>query len=215
MKRNSSSLWTRVRAIGARSCGRRHGLWRVFRRVERRSLPGEKGLMIPVSFANSTCRSPRYSVLPAISLNGMLHCTIREGSFDTASFTAFISDLLDHMQPWPTLNSVVVMDNCKIHKSPEIRKLIESRFVYSTLSSSCASALTNLTRGMKLEFLPAYSPDFNPIELAFSYLKYRLRRVGYNSMEGEDSLLVLLYGETMSVSAADCRAFYHHCGYDC
>ncbi len=39
----------------------------------------------------------------------------------------FIEDLVDKMQPFPSPNSVVVMDNCRIHKAPEIRKLIEAR----------------------------------------------------------------------------------------
>ncbi len=53
---------------------------------------------------------------------------IIEGSFNTELFILFIRDLLDKMQPFPAPNSVVVMDNCKIHKAPEIRELIESRY---------------------------------------------------------------------------------------
>lgn len=68
---------------------------------------------------------------------------------------------------------------------------------------------------MKLEFLPAYSPDFNLIELAFSLLKSRLRRVKFSDEETDALVFAKLYGETMSISAADCRAFYHHCGYLC
>ncbi len=40
----------------------------------------------------------------------------------------FIEDLVNKMQPFPARNSVVVMDNCKIHKAPEIRELIEARY---------------------------------------------------------------------------------------
>lgn len=179
--------------------------------------PGEKVRWFESHFRVLLFTSRRYSILPAISLNGMLDCTVLEGSFNATSFTAFIRGLLDHMQPWPAPNSVVVMDNCTIHKSPELRELIESRSVLSALSSYGACAFTDLTglcRGMKLEFLPAYSPDFNPIELAFSLLKSRLRRVSFNE-GGEASVVAQLYGEAMSVAAADCRAFYHHCGYDC
>ena len=57
----------------------------------------------------------------------MLECVIVEGSFNADSFAAFIDTLLDGMQPWPARNSVVVMDNCAIHKSDEVRELIESR----------------------------------------------------------------------------------------
>lgn len=70
----------------------------------------------------------RYSILPAITLDGIIECTIIEGSFNTELFTEFIEDLLEKMQPFPANNSVVVMDNCKIHKAPEIRDLIEGRY---------------------------------------------------------------------------------------
>lgn len=66
---------------------------------------------------------------------------------------------------------------------------------------------------MKLEFLPAYSPDFNPIELAFSLLKTRLRRLALPEEGGDVVVYARLYGEIMSISANDCRAFYQHCGY--
>lgn len=68
-----------------------------------------------------------YSVLPALSLNGFIHCKIVEGSFNTELFTTFIVDLLDNMNPYPEPRSVIIMDNCKIHKAPAIRELIESR----------------------------------------------------------------------------------------
>jgi hypothetical protein len=70
----------------------------------------------------------RYSVLPALSLEeGVLHCDIVEGAFDTASFYKFVERTLDRMQPFPAPNSVIVMDNCSIHKHPDILELIEAR----------------------------------------------------------------------------------------
>lgn len=73
----------------------------------------------------------RYSVLPALSLDGMLFLKVVEGSFDGQLFLAFITDLLDFMEPFPSNNSVLVMDNCAIHKSDAIREVIESRYVGS------------------------------------------------------------------------------------
>lgn len=69
----------------------------------------------------------RYSVLPAISLNGILDVKIIEGSFDSDSFARFIDGLLYHMNPFPGPNSVIVMDNCRIHKSDLVREIIEAR----------------------------------------------------------------------------------------
>ena len=67
-------------------------------------------------------------------------------------------------------------------------------------------------RGMKLEFLLTYSPDFNPIELSFSLLKAHLQNVHWLHKE-IDAVFLQLYGEVMSISAQDCRTFYTHCGY--
>ena len=68
-----------------------------------------------------------YSILPAISLFGMLECMIVEGSYNTDLFLTFIEDLLLKMQPFPGAKSVVIMDNCAIHKDPKIRDLILER----------------------------------------------------------------------------------------
>lgn len=50
-----------------------------------------------------------------------------EGSFNGTLFMGFIQELLTKMAPFPAPKSVVVMDNCAIHKSAEIRELVESR----------------------------------------------------------------------------------------
>jgi hypothetical protein len=74
-----------------------------------------------------TTVASRFSVLPAMALNGIIHCDIVEGAFDTELFYTFISRLLDVMEPFPAPNSVIVMDNCRIHKHPDILELIESK----------------------------------------------------------------------------------------
>jgi len=101
-------------------------------------------------------RGKRYSMLPALSLNGILHLDVREQSYTGASFNAFIDGLLDVMNPFPQKNSVIVMDNASIHKSEELRPMIENR-------------------GMRLEYLPPYSPDLDPIEEGFSAIKAWIR----------------------------------------
>lgn len=72
----------------------------------------------------------RYSVLPAISLDGgILHCDIIQGSFCTATFSEFIRVLLENMNRYPAANSVIVLDNCRIHKHPDIQEMIKNRYV--------------------------------------------------------------------------------------
>lgn len=71
----------------------------------------------------------RYSVLPALSLSGVLHLDVLAGSYNAAAFNNFIDGLLDNMNPFPGPNSVIVMDNASIHKSPELRPMIEQRYL--------------------------------------------------------------------------------------
>lgn len=66
-------------------------------------------------------------MLPALAIDGVIHVKIVEGSFTGELFYEFIEGLLDHMQPFPQPKSVIVMDNARIHKDPEIRELVESR----------------------------------------------------------------------------------------
>jgi hypothetical protein len=70
----------------------------------------------------------RYSVLPALSLDGMLNVDIVEGSFTQTSFTQFIEGTLDCMNPFPGANSVIVMDNCRIHHADFIIQMIRDRY---------------------------------------------------------------------------------------
>ena len=68
-------------------------------------------------------------MLPALSLDGILWCKVVEGAFNTGSFNDFIADLVQCMQPFPNRNSVIIMDNARIHKSPELVELVKSQWV--------------------------------------------------------------------------------------
>ena len=81
----------------------------------------------------------RFSVLPAISLDSMIDCMVVKGAFNTELFTTFIERLLDKMNPFPGLQSVLIMDNCSIHKVSEICKLIESRSALYPFSQHLAN----------------------------------------------------------------------------
>ncbi|KAF9006818.1 hypothetical protein BDZ89DRAFT_965843, partial [Hymenopellis radicata] len=67
-------------------------------------------------------------ILPALSLDGILAVDIVEGSFDAEKFRNFIDGLLDHMNPFPAPNSVIIMDNCRIHKNAEVLDMILDRY---------------------------------------------------------------------------------------
>ena len=85
-----------------------------------------RNILVPINL-NLLGDSPRFSVLPAITLDGMLHCDVVEGSFNTVLFTEFIRKLLVKMNRFPHPRSVIVMDNCPIHKASSIKELINSR----------------------------------------------------------------------------------------
>ena len=107
--------------------------------------------------ANQSSRATRWSILPAIGINGYLEYEIFHGSFNSERFENFIKRLLLKMNRFPLPRSVLVMDNVATHHSPLVAQLCrEARVI--------------------VEYLPPYSPDLSPIEESFSVLKAWLRR---------------------------------------
>ena len=103
-------------------------------------------------------RSERWSILPAYTSNGYITHEIYQGSYNTERFNQFIAEkVLPLCNAWPAPHSVLVMDNASIHRSPELRAM-------------CAA------KGVLLEMLPPYSPDYNPIEESFAELKAWMRK---------------------------------------
>ena len=86
---------------------------------------------------------------------------------------------------------VVIMDKLPAHKRAKVRELIEGR-------------------GLELLYLPSYSPDYNPIEEAFSKVKQILGRACARTREA----LLEALGEALSaVSFWDAQGFFEHAGY--
>jgi transposase len=112
-----------------------------------------------------------------------------EGGANGAVFETYLQEML---LPALGKGDVVVMDNLSVHKSERVREMIEDT-------------------GASLLYLPPYSPDFHPIEEAFSKIKNLLRRkAGARVREA----LVEAIGEALSeVTEEDARAFFEHCGY--
>ena len=146
-----------------------------------------------------TFRGTKYSMLPALSLDGMLHLEVVENAITGDVFRRFVQGLLPRMNAWPLPNSVLVIDNASIHKVAGIREMVEER-------------------GARLVYLPAYSPDFNPIELAFSAIKawLRLNRDHVNQeLESENGMVYnALWEAVHSVTAEHAKGYFKHCGYN-
>ena len=86
----------------------------------------------------------------------------------------------------------VIMDNLSSHKRASVRERIEAA-------------------GATLRFLPPYSPDFNPIEKAFSKLKAMLRKIGERTVNG----LWDLIGKLVDIfQPHECANYFTSCGYD-
>ncbi|KAG1905523.1 uncharacterized protein F5891DRAFT_943561, partial [Suillus fuscotomentosus] len=66
-------------------------------------------------------------ILPAISLDGVLHLDIQDRPYTAATFNEFIEGLFDNMNPFPQKNSVIMMDNASIHKLAYLEEMIQQR----------------------------------------------------------------------------------------
>lgn len=66
-------------------------------------------------------------MLPALSLDGILHLDVLDRSYTSQLFNEFVDGLLDNMNPFPARNSVLVMDNASIHKSLILQQMVEAR----------------------------------------------------------------------------------------
>ena len=75
----------------------------------------------------------RYSVLPALTMDGIIFLNVVKGSFDGDTFQEFLSGLLQVMNPYPGENSVLVMDNCAIHHVEGVAELCHEQSVPSFL----------------------------------------------------------------------------------
>ena len=76
----------------------------------------------------SSCLN-RYSVLPAISLAGVLYSHIKIGAYNGDQFLIWLAGLLQFMNPYPGPHSVLILDNCRIHHVPGVAEMCAERYV--------------------------------------------------------------------------------------
>jgi transposase len=128
------------------------------------------------------------TLVAALAPDGLHEPWMIEGAMDTDSFTWYITEQLA-----PTLRpgQVVVVDNLSAHKADRIRQAIEARHCH-------------------LLFLPPYSPDFTPIEQAFSKIKAILRGLGARTREALQEAVGLAIE---AITPHDAAAWFAHAGY--
>jgi transposase len=133
-------------------------------------------------------RGRNTTVLASMNMEGMGSALTVEGATTSVVFETYVERVL---APALRKGQVVVMDNLSAHKGQRVRELIEGR-------------------GCELIYLPAYSPDLNPIEEAFAKIKGLLRRAEARTKEA----LVEAIGAAISaVTGEDACGFFEHCGY--
>jgi transposase len=128
------------------------------------------------------------STIAALSSQGIVAASSFDAATDAEIFRQFIAEVL---VPQLKAGQVVVMDNLACHKHPKIRQLIEG----------C---------GARVLYLPPYSPDLNPIEMAISKIKTLLRKLARRTVEG---LFTAIPQALASITAEDATHYMLHCGY--
>ena len=141
-------------------------------------------------------RGKRINAISALSSEGMLATEMVTETVNGERFYDFIrGTLIPVMRPFNGVNShsVLVMDNCSIHHIIEVKEILRGS-------------------GIVLLFLPPYSPDLNPLEEAFSYIKAYLRK--------HDDLLQAVQNPSDVIQAAfdsittdHCNSWITHAGY--
>ena len=129
-----------------------------------------------------------HTVVAALRSTELTATAVFDGPIDNVTFHAYVEQVLV-----PTLRpgDVVVLDNLAAHKQPEVRVAIEQA-------------------GAWLRFLPPYSPDFNPIEMAFAKLKAFFRAIRPRTFEHVCELMAAALGLFMP---DECENYVRHCGY--
>jgi transposase len=134
-------------------------------------------------------RYPRWTLIGALTLDGLETWRIvRNGSVNTAIFTRFVQE---ELRPVLQPGDIVILDNFKPHHADAVQ--------------------TQLTAaGVTVQFLPPYSPDFSPIELAWGKLKLLLKLAGARTAAALEGAL---RRAREAITPADAEHWFQHCGY--
>jgi transposase len=133
-------------------------------------------------------RGKNTTLLSSMTIEGMGPSLTVEGATTALVFEAYIERVL---APSLCPGQVVVMDNLGAHRPKRVRELIEMR-------------------GCELVYLPAYSPEYNPIEEAFAKIKNLLRKAAARTKE---ALIEAIGAALSAISTQDVQGFFEHAGY--
>jgi transposase len=131
-----------------------------------------------------------YSVIAALNVNGVHAPLLLPGAMNTDAMREWTRN---HLAPLLKPGDIVIWDNLGIHQDAEVSMYIRGS-------------------GARLEFLPAYSPDLNPIENAWSKAKARLRASAARTW---DTLVQSVGAALQAITPTDSLNWFCHCGYMC
>jgi transposase len=133
-------------------------------------------------------RGKNRTLITALTLEGIGPGLLLDEAIDRVTFDGYIIHLLA-----PTLKpgQIVVVDNLKVHYSDRAREAIEAR-------------------GAQLWYLPPYSPDYNPIEEAFSKVKTFLRSAAPRTLNDHSTAI---WAALRTVTPQDAAGWFAHAGY--
>jgi len=129
------------------------------------------------------------TLVAALRLEGMTAPMVIDGAMNGEAFRAWVRRML---APSLAPGDIVVMDNLPAHKVGGVREAIEAR-------------------GARLLYLPPYSPDFNPIELAFAKLKALLRKAAARTL---DALETAIAAALDAFAPDECANYFTASGYE-
>ena len=124
-----------------------------------------------------------------LRLRGVVAPKAYDRAMTAETFEAWLEH---HLLPTLEEGDIVVLDNLNVHKSPRVAEILAKK---------------NCT----VRYLPPYSPDFNPIEKAYSKLKAILRKLAERTVAG---LIAVLEGCVQLFNPLECENFFAACGYD-
>ena len=140
-------------------------------------------------------RGQRINVIAAMSSSEVIATEMSKSTVDGCNFFDFLrGTIIPNMMPLPNPRSVLILDNCSVHHITEVKDLLRQL-------------------GIVFLPLPPYSPDFNPLEEVFSYVKAYLRK----HEELLDSIADpsdVITAALDSLTPSHCDAYVTHAGYD-
>ena len=128
------------------------------------------------------------SILSSLRIDGTTEAIVYKGGLSGEFFKVWLKE---HFVKTLKEGDIVIMDNLSSHKVAGIKEIVSGV-------------------GAKIEYLPQYSPDFNPIEFMWSKIKINLRKISKVNLDDLTNAVGKCLNE---VTASDASGWYKHCGY--